>query len=537
MSGVPLRDALALPALRNARVLAGAAGLGHAVRYVNVMEVPDIIDWVKPDELLLTTAYPLRDDRAGLADLVPRLADRGLAGLAVKPARYLEAVPQVMLAAADKLGFPVLELPPETALADIINAVLGLILNAQAQRLERSAAVHERFTAIVLRGGGLREIVQTLADLLERPAAILDAHGALLARSPTFPNLPEAVFTSLDAHPSAGLRWGDVVSGSGQVRVGVQPIQAGHERHGMAVVLADENDLAEDQLMALEQAATIAALRLVQARAVAEADRRFQAVCLDELVTGHVADAAVLRERATAFGWDLTVPRAVVVAEIDSLGDRRFGELAGTSEEGWACRRVADAARSVLGRDAIVWERSAGAAALTGGLNLRTDAEALQAEAARRLPGAIISIGVGRLQPDPLDLQLSYSEALRSLQVGRRGGGPGVVSLFADLGLDRLLMSCAPAELETFFTATLDPMLSYERAHPGCGLTATLQAFLAADRNVAETARALFVHYNTVKYRLERLERMLGAFIDFPERCLTLEVAMHVGRLITRAAP
>jgi len=127
---------------KSARVLAGAAGLGRTVRYVNVMEVPDILDWVKPDELLLTTAYPLRDDRAGLADLVPRLADRGLAGLAVKPARYLDAVPQVMLTAADRLGFPLLELPAETVLADIINAVLGLILNAQALRLERSAAVH-----------------------------------------------------------------------------------------------------------------------------------------------------------------------------------------------------------------------------------------------------------------------------------------------------------------------------------------------------------------------------------------------------------
>jgi PucR family transcriptional regulator, purine catabolism regulatory protein len=537
MAGVPLRETLALPALRKARVLAGAAGLGHTVRYVNVMEVPDIIDWVKPDELLLTTAYPLRDDRAALADLVPRLADRGLAGLAVKPARYLDAVPQVMLAAADRLGFPLIELPPETALADIINAVLGLILNAQALRLERSAAVHERFTSIVLSGGGLREIVKTLADLLERPTAILDAHGAMLARSPTFPSLPIAVFSSLDAHPVAGLRWGDVASGADQLRVGVQPIQAGTERHGMAVVLAGENDLAEDQLMALEQAATIAALRLVQARAVAEADRRFQAVCLDELVTGHVADAAVLRERATAFGWDLSLPRAVMVAEIDALGERRFGELAGTSEEGWACRRVADAARSVLGREAIVWERSAGAAALAGGVELRRDAQALQAEAARRLPGALISIGVGRVRPDPLELQLSYSEALRSLQVGRRGGGQGVVSLFADLGLDRLLMSCAATELEAFFIATLDPMLSYERAHPGCGLIETLQAYLAADRNVAETARALFVHYNTVKYRLERLERLLGAFVDIPERCLTLEVATHVGRLIARAVP
>src|SRR5689334_13143710 len=96
--GVSLHEVLQLPALGGVRVIAGHAGLGRRVRYVNVMEVPDILDWVKPDELLLTTAYPLRDDRSRLSELVPRLADRGLAGLAIKPARYIEAVPPIMLA-------------------------------------------------------------------------------------------------------------------------------------------------------------------------------------------------------------------------------------------------------------------------------------------------------------------------------------------------------------------------------------------------------------------------------------------------------
>ena len=533
MSGVPLRDALALPALRGARVLAGAAGLGRAIRYVNVMEVPDILDWVKPDELLLTTAYPLRDDRAELAELVPRLFDRGLAGLAVKPARYLNEVPAVMLEAADRLAFPLLELPPETALADIINAVLGLILNAQALRLERSAAVHERFTAIVLNGGGVREIVQVLAELLDRPVAILDARGTVLARSAAFPahidfqDLPRLVAEKAD-----GLHWLDLPNHVMQLKAGLQPIQVGSELHGIAVVLSEQPLLADEQLMALEQAATIAALHLVQARAVAEADHRFQAVCLDELVTGHLTDRAVLRERATAFGWDLSRPRAVMIAEIEALGGRRFAELAGTSDEGFACRRVAEAVRSVLGREAIVWERSAGAAALSGGTDLRVDAEALQAEAARRLPGALISVGVGRVQVDPLELHLSYSEALRALEVGRRVGGAGRVCLFAELGVDRLLLSCPTNELEAFFTATLGPLLAYERSHPGYELSRTLRTFLAADRNVARTARQLFVHYNTVKYRLERLESVLGSFVDVPERCLTLELATHVGRLL-----
>ena len=71
-----------------------------------------------------------------------------------------------------------------------------------------------------------------------------------------------------------------------------------------------------------------------------------------------------------------------------------------------------------------------------------------------------------------------------------------------------------------------------QRAHPGVELSATLDAFLASDRNVARTARSLFVHYNTVKYRLERIERLLGSFTDSPQQCLKLELALHVGKLV-----
>jgi len=75
-----------------------------------------------------------------------------------------------MLDVADSLGFPLLELPVETSFDDIINSVLGVILNLQAVRLERAAAIHERFTSIVLGGGGLRQIAQALAELISRPS-------------------------------------------------------------------------------------------------------------------------------------------------------------------------------------------------------------------------------------------------------------------------------------------------------------------------------------------------------------------------------
>src|SRR5581483_10039815 len=93
------------------------------------------------------------------------------------------------------------------------------------------------------------------------------------------------------------------------------------------------------------------------------------------------------------------------------------------------------------------------------------DAVALQAEAARRLPGSVVAVGIGRVCDDPLELASSHREALRALAVGRRTRGPGHVSLFEDLGLDRLLAGCSDDELAAFRDVTLGTLLAYDVAH------------------------------------------------------------------------
>ena len=531
-----------LAPLQRARVVAGAAGLDRLVSQVNVMEVPDILPWVKPGQLLLTTAYPLRDERAALSALVPGLAERGLAGFAIKPARYIEAIPPVMVEAAERLAFPLIELPPEASFDEVINAVLGSILNIQAVRLERSAAIHDRFTRIVLSGGGLREIAQTLAELIERPAAILDPDGAVLATSsgagkaltprPPLPTVGEGETThELPATPLSRAH------GEG-LGVSATPIQVDGEQHGSIVVLAEDGELGEEALVAVQHAATVAALRLVQARGLAEADRRFQAVCLEELVAGHVVDRGVLRERALAFGWDLTAPRAVLVAELTELDGRRFSQLAGTPEEGRAWHRLADAVTAALGRGAIVWQRSAGVAALVAPgpadrKALLDAATALQAEAARRLPGSVVAVGIGRTCADPLDLAASHREALRALAVGRRTRGAGHVSRFEDLGLDRLLAGCADDELTAFRDATLGRLLAHDAAH-GSELVRTLEAFLASGCNAARAAQALYVHYNTLRLRLGTIEQVLGQDLADADARLSLALALRVWRMLPR---
>src|SRR5437762_6488076 len=109
--GLRVHEVLGAATLAGARVLAGGSGLDRVVERLNVMEVPDILPWVKPHELLLTTGYPLRHDPDALVDLVAELDARGLAAIAIKLHRYLDALPPQMLAEADWRGFPILEVP------------------------------------------------------------------------------------------------------------------------------------------------------------------------------------------------------------------------------------------------------------------------------------------------------------------------------------------------------------------------------------------------------------------------------------------
>jgi purine catabolism regulator len=439
----------------------------------------------------------------------------------VKPDRYLDEIPPTMLEAADACGFPLIELPPDTSFNEIISAVLSVILNEQSLRLQRAAEIHDRFTRIVLGGGGLREIAMTLAELVERQVLIVDQHGEVLTGSgePQIDRLSDDVMMPEGGDGARAGRWVSVeVAGTAAT---LQPILVDAVPYGAVVTLGPSDTMSTDDLEALQFASTVAALRQVQARALVEDDRRFQAVCLEELVSGHLTDRSVLSERAAAFGWDLSLPRAVLLAQAESSG--------GDAD---TVRSLADAARAALGTTAIVWERSTQAAALLAprgadAAALEEAATSLRREASRRLSAASVSIGIGQVREDPLELRESHAEARRALEVGR-WRSPGEVVIFERMGLDRLLASVSDLELSAFRDTMIGPLLAYDRAHRS-NLVDTLEAFVAT-RNAAEAARRLYVHYNTVRSRLVRIEELIGPFLADTERLTGLALALHIHR-------
>jgi purine catabolism regulator len=490
--GLRVREVLGVSTLAGARVLAGAGGLDRVVRRLNVMEVPDILPWVKPHELLLTTGYPLRHNPEALVDLVGELDARGLAALAIKLHRYLDAVPPSMLAEADRRGFPIIEFPDGVGFDDVLNEVLSELLNRQAAVLARSEEVHRALVSVVLEGGGLTDLAAELARILAGRVVITDPAGRVLAR--------------------AG-------EGAEEESRAVVPIVAGRVDHGRIVAFS-RVPLTDADVHGLERAATVAALAITKQLAVAAVEGKYRADFLRDLLTGRVDDVPAAVAYARSFGWELDRPTVVVVAELDpGVGGRPVRERFASAWQ--TVVRSRDRKAPVVGfTDEVVAVLGAPPDGAVDKLVAELDRRARDGS-----PG--YSLGISRAADAPAGLPTAYEQARTAIRIGRRLHGNGARASFDSLGVHRLIALIPDsAELRGFVDETLGGLAADDPAN--ADLRHTLEVLLDTNCNVAQAARRLHFHYNTLRYRITKLERLVGPFTTVPSLRLDLALALRV---------
>ena len=146
-----------------------------------------------------------------------------------------------------------------------------------------------------------------------------------------------------------------------------------------------------------------------------------------------------------------------------------------------------------------------------------------------------IGVAGGAMGAD--DVRTSHRDAARALNIllalDRAGGSASM----AELGIfGQMLGHAGAGELRAFLTRTLGPVQAYD-ASRGTDLLPTLEAFLAETGQLANTARRLGIHINTLYQRLARLDEVLGADWRESDRRLELHVAVRLRALQRELEP
>ena len=138
-----------------------------------------------------------------------------------------------------------------------------------------------------------------------------------------------------------------------------------------------------------------------------------------------------------------------------------------------------------------------------------------------------VRVAYGTIVEELKDVSKSYKEAKMALDVGEIFYAEKMVTAYSTLGIGRLIyqlpINLCEMFIEEIFGGKVPEELDEET------LT-TINTFLENNLNVSETSRQLYVHRNTLLYRLEKLEKYTGLDIRIFDDALTLKIALMVVR-------
>jgi purine catabolism regulator len=337
--------------------------------------------------------------------------------------------------------------------------------------------------------------------------------------------------------------------GAGEVRA--LRVAAGGTDLARLVCLRLDRPITEVDVHALERVAIVAALLITRQSAVSAVENKYQGDFLRDLLVRGVVDESYVDEHVSAFGWTLGRPVVVVVAEIDPQ-PREEEPASREQRRTWqerfsaAWRQVSHALDPgipsvdfssevvtllpvVLGGPDQVNAHLRGSSNGTGGWPGHDVVRRVVTGVAGDKGGGrrSFSVGVSRFATDLTALPEAYAQARRAVEIGRRVHGTGSTTFFDELGLHRLIALIPDAEeLRAFARDVLGPLA--DGTTDAANLRETLQVLLDTNFNVAEAARLQFFHYNTMRYRVSKLERLLGPLASDPHLRLDVAVALRV---------
>lgn len=141
-----------------------------------------------------------------------------------------------------------------------------------------------------------------------------------------------------------------------------------------------------------------------------------------------------------------------------------------------------------------------------------------------------VSIGIGTAVESIKDLARSYKEAQVAIEVGKVFDTEKNIVSYENLGIGRLIYQL-PTTLCEMFLSEVFKKGSIETLDRETLLT--IQCFFENNLNVSETSRKLFVHRNTLVYRLEKVRKLTGLDLREFDHAITFKVAMMVKKYLT----
>lgn len=527
-------EALKLPILTNAQIVAGRNGINNPIRWVHTVGVPDGAAWLNGGELVLTTIFNMPDTVEEQSDFVRQLASKDIAGVIITIGKLIEHIPDYLCQLSDELNLPLIEIPYEERFVDIAKTLNERISEESLDTVNRALTIQQRLSRLVLEGGGFWELAEMLADLMghsisienERFEAIANKNIAevdqarryTILHGRTNPHLIDALEdiylpkirdtlrpVYLPIIPEVGLEMERLLA----------PIVVHGEIYGYMWIIADVHGLSQIDMMAIEIGATVAALLMLYQESVQTAEASLKGSLMAQLIEGDANRETILTDQSLRYGIDLRSPYLMMVVEADNSQPRYVTHLYRSINQVLTQSEIQAVAGQFAGQVVIL-------------VQANQDIKQLSDTLVTRLGNNGARIGISMTFREASNVSHAHQQCVEVLEISHRLNSEDTVQYFADLGYIHTLFHAGINSLHhNPYVPALRNLLDEKQAD----LFNTLEAYLDEGGNSVQTAENLHIHRSTLNYRLTRIREICNVDLSSPAVRMNLQIALKLMRL------
>ncbi|MEA4888457.1 MAG: PucR family transcriptional regulator ligand-binding domain-containing protein [Clostridiaceae bacterium] len=541
---ITVAEALSIGGMRKCSLIAGKSGLEREIRCIDTMEEPNIYRWLQKHELLMTTGYSIRDDNHLFLELIDQLNRAGGAGLAIAT-HFIGEFSADAIALADRLGLPLIKIPPNIPFIELTNPLMKAIVDNQNKVLRFSESMNKQFIDLQINGGGFQDIVNVLGKLTDYTVFITDPHFKVLACSGI--NHEDLLVSLLTKSGENGSYIRPEVLGDknsrGQkpavlphlddIQLMAQEVLVRKSLSGYIIVAfkGKKNDEYKD--IALHHAAMSAALEFSKLKTAENSKLLLDNSLFMDLVLGNVAAERDAADRASALGWPV-LPASLAMLNIEKLATDKQGK----SEDDIQTIRETLAAvvkntllehqikcTAAVNQDAIMiifadsYEKDH---ILEGFQTVITQVREQTGYPAK----AYISLSLSAYT----ELAQAYKECLNAIVAVKTTAVNDPIIFVQNIMLEIALMNInAQPFFQKYVHILMDDLQVFDNNNQA-GLLVTLEALIDNMGVRSAAAKQLFLHRNTLAYRIKKIESLTGCNLENGRDLLTFGLAAKLLR-------
>ncbi len=540
-SRVTLSDIVKLALPLNTHTLADTDARSRVINWIAILT-----DWRNARDQIqigdLVIIPPQIQDQMSEANLREMIQDLG--GGAAGGLIVLNDVPDTAVSLATNLDVPLLQLPSDTPLRDVQRNVSALLLDRQAQVTERGMQLYRQLSEMSREDQGLNAMTDLMSKMTGKIVVVQDKRLEIQAISIPPGNdvdvnlltqalqereqLPTILRNRKAAAKTRQSHWQQILPVNNVARL-LTPIISGDRARGYLSVIGLADDLDMLDKLTAEHGAAACALEMAKVKAVSEAKKELRGDFLEGVLAGKLPRAEMERLQAR-LDHDTEQPHAIITLQLER-------QNASTS------RHLETAVNWILSshnRPALVHVYGGTTVCVFQALRNVDEDMSTAHEFERRLREYITN------EPELKEMRLLaglagpavsltewpeyYQKALQAMKLAERLKLNTLVE-YDSLGVYQLLtqLDDIPA-VHTFSEQVIGPLADYDKRHRS-NLVNTIAAYFAHHGNISQTAESLFIHRNTLLYRLDRISELTGHDMNQSDMRLSLHLALKLWQL------